>query len=368
MPEDACWRWLGSMLRTLKLSQFRCFDSLRLEVGPGLTAFIGGNAQGKTSILEAVCVLLRLQSPRTASLNDLIRFDQSGFGLAGTWGDQSLSIVNEVKRRRKLYHGENQLERSREYLEHSGLVVWMGNDDLGLITGSGSRRRRYLDFQASQLYPNYRVALRSYEVALRSRNELLKDMRPDWAQIDAYTGVLLEHGSQLTQQRQALVESLNGPICEAQQAISGSGEVLSINYVPGAREDFAETLASMRERDQRRGQTNAGPHRDEVGVLINGRPASKFASEGQQRTIALALKLGQMELLRARREQTPILLVDDVFGELDPKRRDALMQALPSESQKLITTTSLRWLPDEGGLQATVVDVAEGAAVLRGPI
>ena len=349
------------MLRTLKLSQFRCFDSLRLEVGPGLTAFIGENAQGKTSILEAVCVLLRLQSPRTSSLNDLIRFDQAGFGLAGTWDDQSLSIVNEVRRRRKLYHGENLLERSREYLEHSGLVVWMGNDDLGLITGSGSRRRRYLDFQASQLYPDYRFALRSYEVALRSRNELLKEMRPDWNQIDAYTGVLLEYGDQVTAQRRGLVESLNEPICEAHQSISGSSEVLSISYVPGAGEDFFETLASMRERDQRRGQTNAGPHRDEVGVLINGRPASKFASEGQQRTIALALKLGQMELLRARREQTPILLVDDVFGELDPKRRDALMQALPAESQKLVTTTSLRWLPSQGDLKATVLHVAEGS-------
>jgi DNA replication and repair protein RecF len=366
--EDARWRWLRSMLRTLKLSQFRCFDSLRLEVGPGLTAFIGENAQGKTSILEAVCVLLRLQSPRTTSLNDLIRFDQTGFGLSGTWGDQSLGMVNEVRRRRKLYHGENLIDRSREYLEHSGLVVWMGNDDLGLITGSGSRRRRYLDFQASQLYPDYRVALRSYEVALRSRNELLKEMRPDWAQIDAYTSILLAHGNQLTRQRQGLVDSLNEPICEAQQAISGSSEVLSIDYLPGAGEDFAETLSSMRDRDQRRGQTNAGPHRDEVGVLINDRPASKFASEGQQRTIALALKLGQMELLRKRRDQTPILLVDDVFGELDPKRRDALMQALPRESQKLVTTTSLKWLPNEEGLQAAIFDVSEGKARPRGPL
>ncbi|MGY8690167.1 MAG: AAA family ATPase, partial [Verrucomicrobiales bacterium] len=140
------------MLSALKLSQFRCFDSLRLELAPGMTAFIGANAQGKTSILEAVCVLLRLQSPRTSSLNDLIQFEQSGFGLAGTWDGQELRVVNEVRRRRKLYHHDNELPRGAEYLEQSGLVVWMGNDDLTLITGSGSRRRRYLDFQASQLY------------------------------------------------------------------------------------------------------------------------------------------------------------------------------------------------------------------------
>lgn len=350
------------MLRALKLSQFRCFDSLRLDVGPGMTAFIGANAQGKTSILEAVCVLLRLQSPRTASLNDLIRFEQSGFGLAGTWDDQPLSIVNEVRKRRKLYHGENEIPRGREYLEQSGLVVWMGNDDLALITGSGSRRRRYLDFQAAQLFPDYRLALRSYERALRSRNELLKDLRVDQAQVDAYSSVLIENGNQVTRQRRELVEALNEPICQAQRTISGSGETLSIRYEPGAGEDFAQTLDSMRERDLRRGQTNAGPHRDDLTVLINERPASKFASEGQQRTIALALKLGQMDLLRRRREQMPLLLVDDVFGELDPKRRDALIQALPTESQKLVTTTSLKWLPECQDLGATIVTVAEGTA------
>jgi DNA replication and repair protein RecF len=355
------------MLSALKLSQFRCFDSLRLELAPGMTAFIGANAQGKTSILEAVCVLLRLQSPRTSSLNDLIQFEQSGFGLAGTWDGQELRVVNEVRRRRKLYHHDNELPRGAEYLEQSGLVVWMGNDDLTLITGSGSRRRRYLDFQASQLYADYRLALRSYEHALRSRNELLKEsLRPHWPHIDAYTAVLLEHGNQLTEQRRALIESLNPHICQAQQAISGTKETLSITYMPGAGEDFAETLETSRERDLRRGMTSAGPHRDDLTILIDGRLASRFASEGQQRTIVLALKLGQMELLRAKHAQAPILLVDDVFGELDPARREALTCAFPVDSQKLITTTSLQWLPEHEGLGLSVFEVSDGAVVRPG--
>ncbi len=350
------------MLSSLKLSQFRCFDSLRLDLNPGMTAFIGGNAQGKTSILEAVCVLLRLQSPRTQSLNDLIQFDQSGFGLSGSWAGQELQLVNEVRRRRKLYHRENEISRGRDYLEHSGLVVWMGNDDLALITGSGGRRRRYLDFQAAQLYPGYRSAVRSYERALRSRNELLKENhRPQWSHIDAYTAVLVEHGNEVMALRRQLVEALDVSVREAQRTIGGDAEDLSLTYAPGSADDFAQTLEESRERDLRRGTTTAGPHRDDVEVAINGRPANRFASEGQQRTIALALKLGQLELLRAQRACLPILLVDDIFGELDPRRRESLTRALPPESQILITTTSLQWLPQSSGLEFEVFNVAGGS-------
>lgn len=353
------------MLRTLKLSHFRCFESLRLALEPGVSAFIGANAQGKTSILEAVCVLLRLQSPRTNALNDLIRFEEPGFGLAGDWDGRALSVVNEHRKRRKLYHGGNEVERSRVYLEHGGLVVWMGNDDLGLVTGSGHRRRRYLDFQAAQLYPDYRSTLRSYEKALRSRNELLKQGRGHArGALDAYTAVLVEHGKVLTERRAALVEALVPFVDAAQRRISGSREALTLIYERGCGDDFAGALSECEERDRRRGLTHVGPHRDDVRIDLDGRPASRFASEGQQRTLALALKLGQLELLRDHRNATPILLVDDIFGELDPQRREALTESLPRESQKLITTTSLRWLPAEAR-DLMVYQVDAGSVVAK---
>ncbi len=356
-----------AMLRTLKLSHFRCFESLRLEFETGVSAFIGANAQGKTSILEAVCVLLRLQSPRSSSLNDLIKFEQTGFGLAGTWEDHELSLVNEQRRRRKLYHHGEEISKSRDYLALSGLVVWMGNDDLQLVTGGGSGRRRYLDFLASQLQVGYGTTLRAYDHALRSRNQLLKDgQRLDWAAIDAYTKVLVEHGNRLTNDRQTLVERLNPHIHRAQQTISGTNETLTIVHLLGSGEDLAATMDANRERDARRGQTNAGPHRDDLQILINGRPASKFASEGQQRTIALALKLAQIEILRESRGITPVLLIDDVFGELDPSRRQALTKALPEDGQKLITTTSLEWLPDHKDLKPVVYRVENGTVKVTG--
>ena len=351
------------MLSELKLSQFRCFDSLRLEMTAGMTVFIGANAQGKTSILEAICVLLRLQSPRTSVLNELIQFEKGGFGVAGTWRGQDLRVVNEHGQRRRLYHHGNDVSRNRDYLDHSGLVVWMGSDDLGLITGRGSRRRRYLDFLAAQLYPDYGVALRSYEHALRSRNGLLKEgTPPNWPQIDAYTEVLVEHGEKITRQRRELIGVLNPHIRQAQHAISGQEEDLATTYTPGAGENFMEMLERSRQRDLRRGLTTSGPHRDDLRILVNDRPAARFASEGQQRTIALALKLGQMELLQMRRSQTPILLVDDIFGELDPARRQSLTRAFPESGQKLITTTSLDWLPEYRLLEPRVFRVSAGQA------
>lgn len=337
------------MLTSLKLNQFRCFDSLRLELGEGVTIFVGDNAQGKTSILEAVCVLLRLQSPRTSSLADCTRFETSGFALATDHRESELRFQFSEKSGRKLFlDGETQ-KRSGDYLRSSELVVWMANDDLALIRGGAEGRRRYLDFMAAQLYPDYRPALRAYERALRSRNFLLKKhAAPRWAEIDAYTRLLAGHGAILTRSRRILAEKLQPFAAEAQHQISGRQETVTMTYEPasGDRDDLAATLLARRDEEFRKRQTAAGPHRDDLFLSVENKPAAKFASEGQQRTLALALKLAQTRLFLEERNRPPIMLIDDVFGELDPGRRNALMIAWPRDSQKLITTTHLGWLDD----------------------
>ena len=128
--------------------------------------------------------------------------------------------------------------------------------------------------------------------------------------------------------------------------IGGADEFLTLTYEPSGGEDLAEKLAAAREEELRRRVTFIGPHRDDVAVAINGLPAARFASEGQQRTIALALKLAQAAVLTRECGRFPLLLMDDIFGELDPRRRNALLRALPAASQKLITTTHLNWLDD----------------------
>ncbi len=360
------------MLRSLQLNQFRCFEALRLELGAGVTLFVGDNAQGKTSILEAACILMRLQSPRASSIGDVLQFECDGTAVSGEFGDCELRFQYREGRgrgRSLSVDGETQ-RRPGEYLRSSGRVVWMANDDLALVRAGGEGRRRYLDFMASQLAPAYRPALRAYEKAIRARNFLLKrDAVPKWQEVDAYTQLVVEHGAVLTEQRRQLVEKLQ-PLAQAAQAsISGrndsetESEALTVNYRSGSGEggDLAAELLQRRGEESRRRQTVAGPHRDDLELMINRMPAAKFASEGQQRTLALALKLAQAQLFVNQGGAPPLLLIDDVFGELDPGRRNALMGAWPKTSQKLITTTHLDWLEEAGFLGVRVLRVAAGA-------
>jgi DNA replication and repair protein RecF len=332
-------------LTSLRLQDFRCYPSLRCTLTGGVTLFVGDNAQGKTSLLEAVCVLLRLQSPRSQGVKELARFGTEAFGVAGTLDGRELRHTGGSVR--ELSIDSTPARRPADYLAASGLVVWMGNGDIELVSGSSEARRRYLDFLGSQVFPEYRAALRSYDKALRARNLLLRrDAVPAWRQVDAWTQILVEHGTVLRQLRTQLVAWLTPHASAAYRQIGGPDETLTLSYEPGCGENFAAQLAEARAEEERRRVTFLGPHRDDVAPAINGLPAARFASEGQQRTIALALKLAQAAVLTAQRGTDPILLIDDIFGELDPGRRNALLRALPPASQKLITTTHLHWLAE----------------------
>ena len=206
------------------------------------------------------------------------------------------------------------------------------------------RRRRYLDFLGSQAAPDYRPALLAYDRALRSRNRLLKDGTGDPRELAAYTRPLIDHGTALTRLRDALVTQVAPWTAEAHRDISERHEILTLAYRPGSTADFESALAHSAADEHRRGITLVGPHRDDIDIALDHCAAASFASEGQQRTIALALKLAQARLLESLRSHPPILLLDDVFGDLDPHRRNALLQALPPAAQTLITTTHLDWL------------------------
>jgi DNA replication and repair protein RecF len=310
-----------------------------------VTLVVGGTARGKTSLLEAVCVLLRLQSPRCQGTAELPRFGSEQFGVAGTLDGKELR--HDGGALRSLLLNGSPVRRPGDYLAASGLLVWMGNSDAELVSGSAAARRAYLDFLGTQTFPDYRDALRAYEKALRARNLLLRrDAVIPWRQVAAWTGVLAAQGDILRTLRAALVSRLNPHAAAAHREIGGSGESLTLTYEPGAPADLAAALDAVRDDEERRRVTFLGPHRDDVAIALNGMPAEKFASEGQQRTIALALKLAQAAVLREHRDAAPLLLLDDIFGELDTGRRNALLRALPADSQKLITTTQLHWLDE----------------------
>ncbi len=333
------------MLTGLKLRDFRCFPALEFAAAPGAQFIVGDNAQGKTSILEAAAVLLRLASPRSGALAPLTRFGAATFSVQGRFGSADMQFRWSPEGRRLALDGQPQ-SGPGEYLRVAR-VVYFGNSDVELVRGPGNGRRRFLDFVGAQIEPVYRSSLRAYEKALRSRNRLLKAVPVRRREVEAYDSPLLDTGGLLTDLRRNLVSELTPWAQRAQTAIRGEigeEEQLSLEYQPGGGADFAAGLAGSREEEMRLRQTLVGPHRDDLILRLGGRMANAFGSEGQQRTLALALKLAQAGLIEAVSRVPPLLLLDDIFGELDPLRRNALLTALPAHAQWLVTTTHLHWL------------------------
>ncbi|WP_170156929.1 DNA replication/repair protein RecF [Roseimicrobium gellanilyticum] len=353
------------MLKWMRLKDYRCFEAAEVPFHAGTTLLVGRNAQGKTSLLEAACLLMRLQSPRTSTRTDFIRFGAKACIVEGLYGETTLRF-GQSSTVRRLAVDNVVTSRSGDYLSRTSRVVWMDHADMNLVRGSAEHRRRYLDFAAAQLYPAYLPALRNYERALRSRNFLLKrDAVIQWRQVDAYSKLVATHGELLSACRDELITRLQPHVRAAHQALSGGAEEGMLTYQRGYEgSSLEEELSRARSEEERSRSTARGPHRGDVLLEINGRAAGSFASEGQQRTLCLALKLAQARVLEEGRGEPPLLLMDDIFGELDKARRQALLANLPGKAQKIITTTFVDWA-DEESLQGSVFEVESGRLTQR---
>jgi DNA replication and repair protein RecF len=330
------------MLRHLSIRDFRCFARFDLQFDPVITCIVGGNALGKTSLLEAVVVLTRLQSPRTNSLSPVIRTGAKGLVVDGMVENRHLQFYYS-RSRRKLALDSVEQKDAHEYLQIARLVFF-ANTDIDLVRGAGEDRRRFFDFLGNQLFRDYRSILRSYEKALRSRNAYLKMTPARPREVAAYTKPLIDFGQQLTELRSSLVQRLEPEAIAAFKVIGDREEQFGLDYQCGSTADFEAALVASAAEEMRLRTTVVGPHRDDLFLHLGGQPAALYASEGQQRTMAIALKLGHARILESEFGRSPLLLLDDVFGELDGGRRNRLFANLPVGAQKIVTTTSLAWL------------------------
>ena len=332
------------MLTELRLSNFRCFKDIKCSLDEMTSVFIGDNAQGKTTILESICLLMRLQSPRASKNTDQIKLGEPNLSVEGMLSGKKIFYALS-KNKKNMQIDSQSFNKRKDYLLETALVVWIGNDVILLLRGGSDLRRRYLDFGASQMNIKYLTALKTYKRALRTRNFLLKrDSIPNWNQIAPYTKLLVDSGSIISAQRKLLIDNLNKYATEFQYAISGSNEKLEIIYKRSGDNDLLESFEKKRSEEIKQRMTLVGPHRDDILLNLNEMDASKYASEGQQRSVALSLKMAQSYVLKEIKNSNPILLIDDVFGELDSSRRIKFLSLLPKESQKIITTTNLEWL------------------------
>ena len=372
----------------LSLTNFRNYRHLELDVPPGLLTFSGGNAQGKSNLLEAVYLLSIAKAYRANSDREAIcRTAQEDRDHA-----QVLGMVQREKDRVRIMVDmrlEGPAGDGQPYLRKDirvngiqvpasdlvGVVnsVLFDAEDIQLVSGPPATRRRYLDIFICQLDRAYLRSLQRYQKVVYQRNHLLRLLRERRAQpreLDFWNEAIVQEGAYITLRRHQVVQELRVLVNELHRELTEAQEELSVDYVRSIplenveREDihrsFERVLEEGRERDVAMGSTQWGPHRDDLRLMVGGMEAASYASRGQARTLALTLKLAEGTLLERERGESPILLLDDVLSELDASRRRRLLEYVSRNQQAIVSTTDLDRIEEPMLARATKFLVEDG--------
>jgi len=352
-------------VQSLTLSDFRCFDSEMLEPHPdGLTVLRGPNGAGKTSVLEAVFWLAAGRSWRTSVRDALVRSGaerallRADVIVGGRRLPMEADIPTAGMARTRL---NRQVVTRRSAVAEAMRVVLFSPDDLTLVHGAPAGRRQLLDDVLAGRHPRFEDLERRVDRILRQRAALLQQCggRLDSASaatLDVWDERLCQAGSDLADARADLVEQLAGPVSAAHHRITGGDAPVRLGYRRSWDGSLASALERSRQDDVRRRTTAVGPHRDEMEIWLESRPARTHASQGEQRSVALALRLGSFHLATDDGGVAPILLLDDVFSELDAVRSGRLVAELPP-GQVLLTTAVD---PPHGVTPDRIIDVCRG--------
>lgn len=353
-------------LKTLHLRQFRNYKDQLIDFSAPKTILVGNNAQGKSNVLEAVELLATLKSHRGGRDRDFVREGASEGKISATLdrtnGLSELALTLRIQGRRTVALNQESLRRQLDFLGVLNAVQF-SSLDLDLVRGAPERRRNWLDSMLTQLEPIYAHILQQYNQVLRQRNALLKALKNQDSdaldrisanqdsELALWDAQLATVGSRVTRRRSRVLQRL-APLATAWHAsISGKTEVLELTYAPNipleyddaasVQQSFLDKIQQRRVAEQHIGTTIVGPHRDDVDFAINQTPARAYGSQGQQRTLVLALKLAELKLIEEVVGEPPLLLLDDVLAELDLLRQNQLLDAIQDRFQTLIATTHL---------------------------
>lgn len=339
--------WLDS----LTIKHFRNYKDIEIDFNPELNIFLGRNAQGKTNILEAIYFLALTRSHRTRTDKNLLQFEQDSLSVVGILQKKSGKVPLEIDLTPKgRVTKVNHLKQAKlsDYIGHMNVVLF-APEDLQLIKGAPSIRRKFIDMELGQIKPIYLADLTNYNHVLKQRNTYLKTAQQvDDTFLAVLDEQLVDYGCRVMKHRKEFLENLQHFGREKHFEISGQLEELSIHYQSSVNfidnlelEDIFKTaLEKSRSRDLFKKNTGVGPHRDDMTFLINGMDAS-FGSQGQHRSLVLSIKLAEIELMESITKEAPILLLDDVMSELDNTRQLKLLKTISQNTQTFITTTSL---------------------------
>lgn len=330
-------------MHNIRLQHFRSYGDAFFELDPGANIIVGPNASGKTNLLEAVLMLARGSSYRVKDV-DMIAFDHSWARLdtQTPTGERIIKLRHDTTPAKEFMIDGQRL--SRLHMSKTIPTVLFEPDHLLLMSGSPDLRRGFLDELIEQLVPGFSATRRHYKRVLSHRNALLKRQPKDLReQLFVWNIRLSELGGQIAKQRSELVDRFNEAVSEVYAHIAGRDNHIALRYatrftIPHYESQLLHKLESSLELDILRGFTAYGPHRDDIEVSIDGHLLQESASRGETRTIILVLKILELQLIEATRNERPLLLLDDVFSELDAHRRQALTSYVSSH-QSFITTT-----------------------------
>ena len=359
------------IVKSLELNHFRNYESLNIAFDQGTNILYGNNAQGKTNILEAIYLSGTTKSHKGSKDREMVQFgnEESHIRLFVEKQEKQFQIDMHLKK-----HKSKGIAVNRIPIKKAGelfgilTLVFFSPEDLNIIKNGPSERRRFMDMELCQLDRIYFDNLTKYNKILMQRNKLLKDIytKPELKEtLFAWNIQLAEYGKKIIQRRREFVSRLDEIVADIHAKISGGTETVTLTYEPNVKEeDFERELERVREKEFKLGQTMTGPHRDDISFLSNDIDIRKFGSQGQQRTLALSLKLSEIELVKQITKETPILLLDDVLSELDSKRQNFLLNNL-CDTQTIITCTGLDEFIRNRFHINRVFEVKDGAVHMR---